>query len=881
MLAPGTVIASYVVESRIGGGGMGDVFVALDRKLGRRVALKVLKTEHALSGPHLARLKSEARKLAALNHPNIATLHGIEQLDDTQVLVLELIEGQTLRELLAHGALSIPEALTIAQQVAAALDAAHEHGIVHCDLKPENIRVRADGTVKVLDFDVARTFDDANRLSTPDEATVTVDSGAIIGTVAYMSPEQARGLSIDRRADNWGFGCVLYEMLTGERAFAGGRADALASVLTREPDYSRLPAGLPPAIGTLLRRCLTKNARERLRDIGDARIELRDALTGNASELRERAPPHTWLRRALIGTGIVAAMALGAAGWLAAHAPQRTAARIVRFEIPTALPDVNPLGAMLAISPDGSRIAYVDDSGLVVRARDRLEARSVYRLTGPGSGAPFFSSDGEWLGFTDGQALLKLPAAGGAVVPIAATGHAAFASSSGEDVLFANPRGIFRLRGDAKEPQQLLANTGTYEQPAFPQLLPNGAAVLFTVISTRTNTPRAALLASNTRIDVLDLRTNTPRTLLRGASRAHYLPSGHLLYVADGRLMASRFDMRTLQLRGEPAPVLPGPVEEFAVAGDGTLVYRPAASAALNELVWVDRNGREETLGTPPRSYIYPRMSPEGRRIALDVGGPDRDIWIWHIDNRTLERFTKDPAGNTMVAWSPDGRRLAFGSDRFGVSNVFWQAADGSDEPQRLLPEDRLQQPLSFAPDGRLLYSVDVPGHSRDVYALVPGEQRVEQLLTGAATEINAEVSPDGRWLAYESDESGQLEIYVRAYPDTKQGGRYQVSSGGGRTPAWSRDGQEIYFRNYDGAILAARVTATAAFGTQPAKALFQNDSYLARGSAAGGRSFDLSTDGSRFLMLKMVSAANSAPHSLVVVLDWHAELERLVPREN
>ncbi|MEP7314041.1 MAG: protein kinase [Pseudomonadota bacterium] len=368
MLAPGATVASYVVEARIGGGGSAEIFVAHDRRLGRRVALKILKREHALSGSHLARLQSEAQKLAALNHPNIATLYAIEQFDDTQVLVLELIDGQTLRERLADGALSVQEALTIALQVAAALDVAHEHGIVHCDLKPENIKLREDGTVKVLDFDIARTVDDANRVSAPDDETVTVDSGSIMGTVAYMSPEQARGLQIDRRTDNWRFGCVLYEMLTGERAFPGGRADALAGVLTREPDYSRLPANVPPAIGKLLRHCLAKNTRERLRDIGDARLELREVLTGNASESHDLAPSRRWLRLALAGTGIVASLAVAAVIWPGWLSSTRTATRIVQFEIPSSPSARKPPGASVAISPDVARasiavLPFVNMSG--------------------------------------------------------------------------------------------------------------------------------------------------------------------------------------------------------------------------------------------------------------------------------------------------------------------------------------------------------------------------------------------------------------------------------------------------------------------------------------------------------------------------------------
>jgi serine/threonine-protein kinase len=442
-------------------------------------------------------------------------------------------------------------------------------------------------------------------------------------------------------------------------------------------------------------------------------------------------------------------------------------------------------------------------------------------------------------------------------------------------------RGLFRVSAEGGTPEALLADLDASEQVLFPQFLPERRVILYTVIPTRTNTPGALASLPGARVEALDLATGERRTLVRGGGRAQFVRTGHLVYAAGATLYAVAFDIERLEVQGDPVAVTAEPSREFSLSEEGTLIYQSGFSRANDQLLaWVDREGREELLEAPARGYAYPRLSRDGTRLALNTGGPPAPaIWMWDLRRQTLQRFTLNPAGNSMLAWSPDGQRLAFGSNRFGISNLFSQAADGTGEPERLLESDRIQQPLTFAPDGRLLFSADVAGHGRDIHALsMDGSHRVERILYGATNEGNAEVSPDGRWIAYDSDESGQFEIYVRPYPDAYAGPRSQISSGGGRQPLWSRDGRELFYRDFDGALLAASVTLTPTFAAGPVVKLFASANYFGSGSALGGRTYDLSLDGSRFLMIKQLPTDEAA--ALVVVLNWFEELKRLVPAE-
>jgi serine/threonine-protein kinase len=876
-----------------GAGGMGEVFRARDSRLGRDVALKVLNERFRLDPQRLARFQREAQVLASLNHPNIATLYGIEELGDTQALVLEFVDGETLAERIAGEPIPLAEALEIARQIAAALEAAHEHGVTHRDLKPDNIRLRMDETVKVLDFGLAKVIEPVSAGTEQKAMTATAfdaaGGGAAMGTPAYMSPEQARGLPVDKRTDIWAFGCVLYEMLSGQALFSGERSsDIIAKIIEREPDLAALPAGTPRAVRRLLQRCLQRDPRDRLRDIGDARFELLEAVANGTADgpatLRGRGG---WrgIGIAAVMLAVVSSAIVGTAVWLAAEpaADSVSPPHVTRFTIPSPAFDANiwsPSGRALAVSPDGARLVFSSDGVLYVHSRERVEVAPLQTSQRPGAGAPFFSPDGQWIGFTDGQNLKRVPFAGGAAVTITEVGPAAFGSWTAEGIVFADMRGLFRVSAEGGIAEALLTDLDPSEQVSFPQLLPERRAILFTVIPTRSNTPGALVTLPSARVEALDLATGERRTLIRGGGRAQYVPTGHLVYAADNTLYAVAFDMDRLEVQGDPVAVVTQASREFALSEEGTLIYHSGfPSARGHVLASVDREGHEKLLETPERPYAYPRLSRDGMRVALNTGGaPAPAIWMWDVSRQKLERFTLDPAGFSMLAWSPDGRKLAFGSSRFGISNLFWQAADGTGEPERLLESDRMQQPLTFAPDGRLLFSADVAGHGRDIYALsMDGSHRVDRILYGAATEGEADVSPDGRWIAYESDESGQFEIYVRPYPGAYAGSRWQISDGGGKTPLWSRDGRELFYRDFDGAMWAASVTLTPTFTPGTVVRLFPNANYFSGPRyQMSGRTYDLSRDG-RFLMVKQQTTPGEAS-ALVVALNWFEELKRVVP---
>jgi hypothetical protein len=886
MPVTGSRLGRFVILELLGAGGMGEVYRARDSRLGREVALKLLPEQFVRNAQRLARFERETQVLASLNHPNIAALHEIVMLDDSHALVLELVEGETVSERIARGALPVPETLGIAAQIAAGLDAAHERGVVHRDLKPANVKLRPDGTVKLLDFGLAKVLDPPMTVGDPASATVTAveppgGGTRIFGSPAYMSPEQARGLEVDKRGDIWAFGCVLFEMLSGVRAFGGDSpSDVIAKVIEREPDFDALPPELPVTIQRLLQRCLEKDRRRRLRDIGDARLELLDALDNAGAEptasgaiaARAASRPRLARRPLLLAAGMALVAVLVTVITWRAQRSDAPAPQVTRF----AITEPSHAHAGLAISPDGTRIAYVNGRGLVVRSRDRLESRQL----APGNivqGSPFFSPDGEWVGFTGWEALKTVSASGGPVATVAERQPAAVGTWVGDDIVFGGTTAIFRIPKQGGE-AVALATSAAGEQIVSVQALRARRALLYTVIPTRGNVPGMAANLAGARIEALDLATGERRVVVRGAGRPRYVETGHLLYVSGGTLYAAPFDLGQLQTRGPAVPVIvTDGLLNYDVSGEGTLVYQAAPVDEQRELVWVDRQGHGTSLGMPAKSYVYPRISPDGTRVAIDVADPvDRDIWMWDFGRRTLERFTRDPAGNPLVAWSRDGRQLAFGSERTGVSQVYRQAADGSGKPDHLLASDALQMPISYAPDGRLLVSIGVQGQQRDIHVMtLDGQRKTEPLIHGPANELWAEVSPDGKWVVYDSDESGQFEVYVRPYPDAYQGRRWQVSAEGGRQPVWSRDGRELYYRDFSGALMAVPVAAGSGFVPGRPIRLFDGAGYIGAGAHGGGRTYDVSPDGDRFLMVR-ATAQGATP--LVVVLNWFEELKRLAP---
>jgi eukaryotic-like serine/threonine-protein kinase len=877
-LAAGTRFGAYEVLGPLASGGMGEVYRARDTRLSRDAALKILPPHTEIDEVRRARFEREARTLALLSHANIATLFGFEESDGRQALAMEFVEGQTLADHLARpdraNGLTLAETVAVARQIAVALEAAHEHGIVHRDLKPGNVMIRPDGTVKVLDFGLAMNAPPAEGPAAGASSTLT-GAGMVVGTPAYMSPEQARGQRVDRRTDIWSFGCVLFELLTGRRAFDGPTSsDVLAAVLEHDPAWSRLPPSTPAPLRRLLTRCLTKDPRRRLRDMGDVLLELDEGTTGSDSPATagaSRPALRAWQAIAVVcAAGLIAAV-----GWIALRRVAPPApVDPVRFAL--SFPPEAPMSVIggidlgqVAISPDASHIVYPTSRGLAVKSRDRLDITFI-DLPGENANSPFFSPDGRWIGYTTSSyTLRKVAVSGGASVLVATTGNAAIGAWGDNGIVFTDQRGLFHATPTVQIPLDL----GPNEQPTLPEVLPGGRTVLITVITSRSNTPAAGAVDSSSRIDAVDLETGARKTIVHGGGHPRYLASGHLAFGSGQSMRAVAFDPGTLEVRGTPTEVMTDAGSAyFEASRNGTVIFARGAESGTNgTVVWVDRDGHEEPLGTPPMNYIYPRLSPDGRRIGLDIGGPNRDIYVWDIARRVLERLTTDPAEDAMVRWSPDGKRIAYANSRYGIPNVFWQSADGSGTAERFRESAILNHPNAFTRDGRLVLSELVPGRGRGLILAAPQPPHATRHLVDNA--VNGEVSPDERWLAYSSTQSGQWEVYVTSFPDSR--GRWQISTGGGRQPAWSRDGRELFYRDFAGAMIAVPVTLSPTFEAGPGRRLFSDPVYRGTGSSISDRTYDVSPDGRRFVMIR---AVNRPQRSLAIVQNWFDELRRRVP---
>jgi serine/threonine-protein kinase len=897
LLPTGLRVGPYRIVAPLGAGAMGDVYRASDTRLNREIALKVLPDLFALDPDRRARFTREAQLLATLNHPNIAAIYGLEESNGTQALVLELVEGPTLADRIALGPISLEEALTIARQIAEALEAAHEKGIIHRDLKPANIKIARNGMVKVLDFGLAKVWDGASQsevAASPRLTATDIGGRAILGTPAYMSPEQARGLAVDKRTDIWAFGCVFYEMLTGRTPFPGDTApDTIAAVLEREPDWAALSADVPEPVRTLLRRCLAKDRRQRIADISVAQFILDDrASAPPLTQTMTRRPP-LWRRMAIPSSAWLIAVAMsGAAIWFATRAtvpPPRVSRFLIMPPSATAL-TVSEWFRDLALTPDGTRLVYTgaDGAALFVRAFDQLDATP---LTGFAAAyGPFVSPDGRWIGVFDGAgapALKKVAITGGPPVTLGRPDGSTRGASWGLDdtIIFATTNvttGLQRIAAAGGQPTVLTRpnREGGEADHLWPEILPGGQAVLFTITAATGRLDQAQVAA-------LDLRTGAQTVLIRGGSDARYVPSGHLVYSAAGALRAVAFDPVRLAVAGASVAVLP-PVQmtatgaaNVAVAADGTLVYIPGGVAtwARSSLVWVDRHGAETPVPASPRSsYVYPRLSPDGMRLAFFISEQELDVWLWDLARATLSRATFDPGLDTYPVWTPDGRQLFFSSERAGARNLFAQAADGTGAITRLTESPNAQFPTSVSPDGARLVFTEIAASGGDVLQLrLDGTHAVTPLVQSPFNERNGEVSPDGRWLAYDANDSGRFEIYVRPFPDVTRG-HWQVSTDGGTRPLWARNGQELFYLAPPGALMRVGVTRGSTWAATTPTKLFEGD----YGAAAfhSGRTYDVSPDGRRFLMIKNGGAddPNATPASMVVVLNWFEELKQRVP---
>ena len=940
-LRPGTRLGPYEVTAQIGAGGMGEVYRATDTNLKRQVAIKVLPASVAGDADRLARFQREAEVLAALNHPNIAHIHGLEKADGTIALVMELVEGPTLADRIAKGPIPLDEALPIAKQIAEALEAAHEQGIIHRDLKPANIKVRDDGTVKVLDFGLAKAMDpvvasSANAMNSPTISMHATQAGIILGTAAYMSPEQARGKAVDKRSDIWAFGAVLYEMVTGRRAFDADDISAtLAFVITKELDWTALPATTPVPIRRLLRRCLDKDPRRRVPDIAVARIEIDDALTtpartegadGSTDRLAvQKAPGARGVQSsvvvalALAGGALVAVLAM----WVFKRPAQTPSTPLTRFAI--TLPAAQALGLSfndrdLALSPDGTRLVYTAgaQAQLMVRPLDQLDAHPAAGISH--ARAPFVSPDGRWIGFFDQfdeglatgsvvrrGALKKVPTTGGPPIVLSLMTGASRGASWGPDdsIVFATSdpsTGLLRVPAGGGEPTVL-----TTADPAkgerdhyFPSVLPGARGVLFTIVGKE---------RANRQVAVLDLKTGERKTLIQSGSQAEYIETGHLIYAAAGTLWAVRFDLSKLELIGDAVPVIErvmtlGEAANFSVSARGTLVYVPMGGSKSRSLVWVNRQGHEEVIAAPLRAYVYPRLSPDGTRLAVNIQEQESDLWTWDFSRQKLTRLTFGRTGSFLV-WTPDGRHIIFTAVR-GVYNLYRQAVDGTGTEERLTASDRQQRAVAISPDGkRLVFEELTPTKNYDLMLLAldgpstrsassgstvsvdepstslgTGAPRIRPLLQTPFDQRNAAISPDGRWMAYESNESARLQIYVRPFPNVADA-FYQISTDGGRTPVWAPNGRELFFVN-GSALMAVAVQSTPTFSAGNVTTLFEGRSILLDGrmfASMTGRTYDVSPDGQRFLMIKEGTTDGNAPlPSMVVVEHWFEELKAKLP---
>jgi len=890
----GRTLGHYRIAEKLGAGGMGDVYRASDTRLGREVALKLLPEAFARDRERLARFEREAKLLAALNHPGIGTIHGLEEADGVRFLVLELVAGGTLEQRLRRGALPIEDALELTRQVAEALEAAHDRGIIHRDLKPGNIQVTPEGKVKVLDFGLGKAAEpvvqsDSDISHSPTLLAGSSQEGVLLGTAAYMSPEQARGRAVDKRTDIWAFGCVLYEALAGKQAFRGETtSDTLAAILKGEPDWAALPAATPGRIRELLRRCLAKDPAHRLHDIADARLEIEEALARpepGALPPTARASSR-WISPAAVLTFVlgvaIGAGLLGTLGPWPARAP--TAQGSLRFALPIPAGQLGPTGGQgigrLGVSPDGTRIAYVGNVGgkvqLFLRRVDSFQTTPLPNTDDATD--PFFSPDGQWVGFFTSNKLEKISANGGAPIVLCdASGERGGSWAPDNTIVFAgaSSAGLSRVSADGGKPEPLtrLDSQKGENSHRWPQVLPGGKAVLFTIKTTKTSTFNEALIA------VESLATHERRIVVHGGSYGRYLPTGHLLFSRAGRLLAVPFDLARLEVTGTPTTALEGVMTDpgngsaqMGLSESGLLAYLPGGEYGSNQkLVWVGSGGAEQPLPVPPQAYDSVALSPDGRRLAVAIVAANDDIWVIELDRGTLTRLTFESSNNDAPRWSPDGRRILFVSDRLGPYSLFWKPADGSGPDERLLPGQAEQAIGSFSPDGRLLaYGELEPMAQQDIWILpLAGDHKPVPFLRTPFNEMEPAFSPDGRWIAYTSDESGRQEVYVRPYPGP--GGKWQVSTGGGSRPQWTRDARQLFYRG-DNSIMVVPVTTRPAFSAGQPR-LFASGQFHAATSGFGW-DYAVAPDGRRVLAIKP-SEQQLPPPQINVVVNWFADLRR------
>jgi serine/threonine-protein kinase len=878
-LFAGTRLGPYEILASLGAGGMGEVYRARDTKLDREVAIKILPDAVASDPDRLTRFEREAKLLAVLNHPNIAQIYGVEE----RALVMELVEGETLK-----GPLPVEIALRLARQIAEALEAAHEKGIIHRDLKPANIMITATGIVKVLDFGLAKAADSSTASGDPaNSPTLTISqtrAGMILGTAAYMSPEQARGKAVDRRADIWAFGVVLYEMLTGKQMFTGETVtDILASVVKEQPALDTFST----RVRRIIERCLQKDPRQRWQAIGDVRLEIEALLAdpGGVLEANQRTPPRPLWKRAIpvLATAILAAAIGGMMVWnFKPSAPPS----ISRFAV--ALGEgqnfSNTGRPVVAVSPDGTQMVYVANERLYLRPMASREAKAI-----PGSGDPHgvtnpvFSPDGRSIAFFEvgEQALKRIDTTGGAAVTICPARNPWGMSWDSSGIIFGQgDQGILRVSPNGGKPE-LLAAVKNGELAAHPQMLPGAQGVMFTLATDERYWDKAQIV-------VQALKSGARKTVIQGGSDARYLPTGHLVYFLSGTLLAVPFDPRRLEVMGGPVPILEGVrrdgfigVAQFDFSNTGSLIYVAGPSllkSVQNSLAFVDRKGGVELLKLPQGSYYYPRASPDGQRLVYQVDDrKEADVWIYDLSGASAPRRLTFQGANRYPVWSADGGSVAFQSDREGDMGIFRQRADGTGTAERLTkPEKGVAHiPDSFSPDGQQLSFTAFMGETYAVWTLSLRDRKASLFAEFPSARAEASMfSPDGRWVAFSVDlpSDGVNRVYVQGFPLTP--GKFQIAPG--NHPLWSRDGKQLFFTTGPDTCAAVNVTTKGSFA-------FTNPTAVPRGALlaapSGPRRFDVLADG-RFIgvVSALTQTGVPAPPQIQVVLNWFEDLKQRVP---
>jgi len=894
-LSVGARVGSYEILAPIGKGGMGEVYRARDSKLKREVAIKVLPEAFSGDRERMARFHREAEVLASLNHPNIAQIYGVEE----HALVMELVPGETLQS-----PLPVATALHYAKQIAEALEAAHEKGIIHRDLKPANVKVTPDGVVKVLDFGLAAVVPNSALPSgdPEDSPTLTMPAtrvGEILGTAAYMSPEQACGRPVDKRADIWSFGVVLFEMLSGKRLFQGETVShTLAEVLNAPIDFNQLPRDTPQAIRGLLRRCLERNARSRLRDIGEARILVEDILRGGSGDVahlhggnNQRLRP-VWLPLA----GMVAIVLLFTL-WTPWRATPPTAASVrLSAYLGANVSLINRAASADALlSPDGSLLAFLasnatgDGAQLYIRPLNQLQATPLQGTEG--AYGPFFSPDGQWLAFFSGRSLKKIRVSGGAVETLCEAPDARGGTWAEDGTIIMSPNVapipnavLHRVSsgGGKAEPFTSFADGEVTQR--YPQVLPGGHSVLFTSSKTIGAFDDAAIV-------VLNLKTGARKVVLNGGYHGRYLSSGHLVYLHKGTLFAVPFDLDGLEAKGQPVPVIEGIMSnslsggaEVAISASGALVYVPGPTVGgQSPIHWLDRTGNLTLLRATPANWANLQFSPDGNRLAMEIVDGQEDIWVSDWARDTLTRITSDPASDRKPVWTPDGRRIAFASTRGSspAPNLYWQLADGTGEATRLTISNNLQLPGSWHPDGKVLAFEELnPKTGYDLMLLpMAGDERSgwkpgtpTVFLSSTFAEREPAFSPDGRWIAYSSTETGRQEVYVRPFPGP--GSRWQVSTTGGAFPTWSRSKHELIYNSGQLTVVPYSVEGDSFRAGTPSP--WPNGRTQARGSTPV---FGLHPDGQRLALRPATqSLGNGKTDHVTFIFNFFDELRRVAP---